>query len=463
MRNALMIAYHFPPDSSSGTYRTLKFARYLPDYGYRPIILTVLQKHLDSHLPLDPELLAEVPKQVEILRTPVFDPFARLLEVRNGLRWVLSAAHQNTNGQGNISSCVRKPKNGRVRQVIHLLERLTMIPDSKIGWLSYAFSAGMRIISKYDVDVLYSSGPPFACHLVGLALSKASKKPWIVDFRDPWIQGIDFERRHPTRIERAIEKSMEYRVIKNAGKILCVSEPMDIDFKKRYKCIDSEKGLVIMNGFDPNDFEDLDRAKTRIFTISHVGSLYGSRTPKYFLEALQSLVRDEEELSRKIRVLLVGHIDKEYMAAINSFPVPQMIEVIPWVSRRESLEYMVSSDLLLLIVHDGGEDKSKHMLTGKIFEYIGAGKPILALAPKDGAVAKLIGKVGVGEVVPIDSIVQIRSAIEKLFHKYQQNNLDDYDGDILRKQRYTRQKQAEQLAKIMDMLVEKQGIRGFYQ
>ena len=461
MKSVLMIAYHFPPDSSSGTYRTLKFARYLPDHGYRPIILTVLQKHLDSYSPLDPELLAEVPKEVEIIRTPVFDPFARLLEVRNGLRWVLSEVHQNTNGQENISSYVPESRNGIIRQMIHLLESLTMIPDNKVGWLPYAFLAGMRTISKHDVDVIYSSGPPFTCHLIGLALSKASRKPWIADFRDPWTEGIDFEHRHPTRIERAIEKSMEYHVVKNAHKIACVSEPMDVDFKKRYECIDSKKGLVITNGFDPNDFENLKRTKTRIFTISHVGSLYGSRTPEYLLEALRGLVRDAAELSRKIRVLFVGHVAEEHMAAINSFPIPQMIEVIPWVSRRESLEYMVSSDLLLLIVHDSSEGKNKHMLTGKIFEYIGAGKPILALAPKDGAIARLIDEIGVGKVVPIDDIMQIRSAIGEFFHKYQQSKLDVYAGNTLRKQRYNRQKQTEELAKTMDMLVRNQRTQEF--
>jgi glycosyltransferase involved in cell wall biosynthesis len=399
MKKVLIIAYHYPPLGGGGVFRTLKFTKYLPEFGFQPHVLTVKNP---MYITRDPTLLREVPAEAKVYRTFSFE-------------------HR----------IFRAPR------LLHLNLKWFHIPDENTGWFPFAVRKGEKIIKKENIDIIYATAPINTSLLIGYLLKKKTGKPLVVDYRDPWTQNVFAN--YPTKFHRRIEKIMEKLVLTAADYIIVTTEPMRLKLVKKYPFTKGKIG-TITNGFDPEDFDGLTRKDGKEkFIITYAGSLYGLRTGKYFFAALKELLEEKPELKSKIQVLFAGPPSKQVALLIEKLGLQSVVKLLGYKSHRESLQLMANSDVLLLIIaaeESYDEKTGPLMIPGKIFEYFGAKRPILALVPQ-GITAEMIRSTKTGVIVPPKNTVSMKKTIFKLFQDWEKGNLivesnvSEYDRKVL--------------------------------
>ena len=408
MKKVLMIAYHYPPLGGGGVFRTLKFTKYLPQFGFQPYVLTV-KNPMQMRITRDTTLLGEIPPQVKVFRTFSFEH--RVL---------------------------------RAPRLLNIDLKWFYIPDVNIGWIPFAVHQGQKIIKKEAIDTIYATAPPFTNFLIGYLLKRKTGKPLVLDFRDPWTQNVF--AKYPTMFHRKIEEKIEKSILKIADYIITTTEPMRLKLMEKYPLVKGRCG-TITNGFDSEDFEDITSTRTKKFTITYTGYLYGFRTAKHFLIALKNLLKQNNKIRNKIQVVFAGPTNKQTENIVKELELENVVKIIGYIPHRTSLKLMVNSDVLLLIIATEevfDEKTGSLMIPGKIFEYLGAKKPILALIPR-GAAADLIRSTNTGIIVPPTDTNSIKQKISKLFQEWSRGNLRITNGDI---SKYDRKVLTEKLAKI---------------
>jgi glycosyltransferase involved in cell wall biosynthesis len=290
------------------------------------------------------------------------------------------------------------------------------IPDPFIGWLPFALYKGINILKKEKIDAILSTSMPNTCHLVALSLKKRFKLPWIADFRDSWTQKPSIKYT-PSILK--LENKMEAAVIRNADRITAINTPICRKLAQKYPDQPSNKFITIPHGFDPHDFLNVKRIPTKKFTITYTGSFYGRRNPKNFLQAIKELVDENKKVKNDIQIQFIGNneVVKKYMKDYN---INSIIRTKGFVPHKEIFSILKGSDILLLII-GSGKDSDK-ISTGKIFEYMGSGTPILALIP-NGVAADIIKSANIGTIVDPENIRNIKTTILEYYEKYKKNNL----------------------------------------
>ncbi len=412
MRQALIIAYFFPPSGGVGVQRTVKFVKYLPQFSWIPHVLTVNSPKFGLH---DEGLLSEIPTEAIITHTP-----AALLP--RMLPW-------------------------RVREFI---SRWILLVDEQVGWLPFAIQAGKQIIKDNHIDVIYSTSAPYSSHMVARQLHLQFKIPWVADFRDPWIGNSNIH--FPTLFHRKVAERMEGQVVREATQVIVVSSPMGTSFYKRYPGIPASKISVIPNGYDGDDFLDTEvRPREKgYFNLTYTGSFYAKGlTARAILESIHEALQSGEIPRQHLRLLLVGNIGRATQKWIEDLQLGDVVDTPGFVSHKESISYMLAADALLLIT--GTTAHSPAVLTGKLFEYLATGKPILCLA-NEGAAADLIRKTCAGFIVSPENIPQITRKLAEIYHLWEEGKLSiSPDQDLIRT--FERRYLTAGLAKIFDELV----------
>jgi len=392
MKKVLIVAYYYPPVGGSGVLRTLKLTKYLPQFGFAPFVLTVRNRSVGM---LDPTLLEDVPQEVKVTAT-------------------LSAEHR----------FLRAPR------LLGVNPKWFLVPDVHIGWLPFALRYGEGIIRKEGIDIIFATTPVLTSLLVGYLLKKRTGRPLVLDFRDPWTQ--DAFATFPTRLHQKLEEKMESLVLQSADHVVATTKEMTQGLIAKYPFMRG-RCETITNGFDSSDFCGLNRsASPDRFTITYAGSLYGLRSARHFLAALRNLVRKNRELHNNVRVVFVGRKDKEALRLVQKLQLKDVVEMTGFVAHRESLQLMMNADVLLLVMGQGeavGNGSRTVMIPGKIFEYLAARRPILALAPP-GEVSDLIRETGSGMVVPPEGIEAIEDAILKSFDRWRAGALNVAPCDV---------------------------------
>lgn len=409
MKKVLVIAYHYPPVGGGGVFRTLKFTKYLPQFGFRPYVLTVKNS---MYTPKDPTLVKEISPEVKVISTFSFEH--RIL---------------------------------RASRLLNIDPEWFFITDANLGWLPFAVQAGTKIIRQENIDVIYVTAPIWTSLLIGYVLKGKTHKPLVIDFRDPWT--INPYNEPPTKVHARIENCLERRVLASADYVITVSQPYRQRLTEKYPFL-KNKCEVIMNGFDPDDFKDLKRQPLQNkFRIGHMGSLYGLRTPKYFLHALQILVQQKPHLRKQIEVQFVGNYGKEAPVIVDKLGLNDLVQFIGYIPHEKCLELMVNSHLLLLIV--ASEDyRTSGIVTGKLFEYLFSGRPVLALASKKSIVANIIQSANAGLVVSSDTEA-IKEAILKFYEQWAEGKLSA-TTDMAIIEQYNRKVLTHRLAQIFEKI-----------
>ncbi|HEY0829324.1 MAG TPA: glycosyltransferase, partial [Bacilli bacterium] len=302
-RRVLIIAYLFPPIGGGGVQRALKMAKYLVQFGWEVHVLTVEPAY---HVSLDPTLLNGLPSSVFIHRTKELSP-GKLANVSSSS---ITGDKPNLSITGRIKKLLRSAVKG--------VKPYILIPDDQILWFPAALRKGLRIMSEYKMDMIFSTSAPYTNHLVGLYLKRKTNKPWIADFRDPWTQNM---HRTSIRWREWLEDRLERMVLRESDVCLTVTPSFAANFKQKFSA-EIKRVEVIHNGFDPEDYEigeglsgtrELGREgrlpSREVCTFIYTGIFYKERNPRLFLKAIKQLMNEGTLLPDRIRIRFAGVFD----------------------------------------------------------------------------------------------------------------------------------------------------------
>jgi len=413
MKNLLIIAYHFPPIAASGTIRTVKYAKYLPHFGWNPIILTVHKKPNEIEFS-DTASQRELPLGIRVYRSSIVEPYD-VYRFLGGKKKQFSRKSSILHVDNESQKLTERIKN---------LISSGFIPDGKVGWLPGAVKEAKRVFVKHRIDAIYSTSPVNTSHLIAKHLARKYKRPWIADFRDPWPAHYQKRLSPFKQLDQAIEKS----VLKHATKITVAWPGILDDIKARHRDFDCNKASLLTNGFDEDDFKNLTARKFSHFTICYAGTFYRDRNPESLLKAMDLLFKEKPHLRSKIRLFFIGITDPILDVLVKKYRLDRVVTHIDYISRKKCLEYLLGSNLLYL-------NTLRNCVPGKLFEYLGLRKPILALVSRDSTVSEIIQDTGTGVVIDPHNISAVRDYIDNFYHKWSQRNFHKspkYNQGILR-------------------------------
>lgn len=435
MKKVLIVTYYFPPSGGPGVQRVLKFVKYLPDFGWQPVVLTVQDGDYPAR---DESLLAEIPQHAIVYRTKIFEPY-RLYRKLTG---------KAANAPVDVENIPQGGKQGgsAMESLAEFVRSTFFIPDARIGWYPYAVPQGLKIIKEQNIEAIYSSSPPYTTSVIARKLHRATRIPWVAGFRDPWTGFLST----PDRwfIPRAIDERLERAVFNDTNAVEAAWRGILKDVIGKVRGIDQKKLVYHPNGFDHEDYPSLKLKKNKRFTVTYTGSMYGKRNPKTFLQAVEGLVNDGKVDSRKIHLKFIGRFGSEVREMLERSSIHDSIEVISYLPHSESVEALLRSDALLLVVDEA--DGSDEIVPGKVFEYIGAQRPIIALAP-EGAIAGILRETRSGLVAPNQDIPAIQAAFIECYDNFLYHK-PKFEQDREAVKQYDRREITRQLAALLDAL-----------
>ncbi|HZG36365.1 MAG TPA: glycosyltransferase family 4 protein [Gaiellaceae bacterium] len=411
----LLVSLYFPPAGGGGVQRPLKFAQYLPALGIETHVLA----------PDDPKWIHEDAE----LRVPT-------------QAWVHRARYVGPRGRKPAEELHGKQGVSRALVQAKLVSRRLLVPDENVSWNVTAIPAAVRIAREHEVDVVLTTSPPNSIHLVGAAVKRATGAKWVADLRDSLVA-------HPhrraesvaVRAKEKVDEGVARLVARSADAITCVSETI-ADEARRF----DPRGRVvtISNGCDFDDFAGLAYTPGRRLRLTHTGSFFGKRDPRPFLTAVAQSGLDVE-------VRFLGDFrssDREWGEALG---LGDRLTLIPYAPRQRALELQRDSDALLLLIPDA-DGRGKGVLSGKVFEYLAAERPILAAVPPDGAAADLIRETGAGIVAPPDDVEALQAALRELHGRFSDGGLPAVEYPPEMRHRLSRRARAEELAELLRSL-----------
>ena len=420
MKKALIITYYWPPAGGSGVQRWLKFVKYFREFGIEPVVYTVENPNYPL---LDNSLVNEIPKDIEVIRQPIWEP--------NSLLSVFGK--KKTESAGFLN-----PNPSFFGKVLQYVRANYFIPDARKFWVKPSVKYLKEYLSKNKIDVLITTGPPHSLHLIGLQLKEELNIKWIADFRDPWTE-IDYFHQLPLT-NKAIEKHhfLEEKVLKNADAIIVVGKRMKANYKKFNSNI-----ATVFNGFD-GEIKKSSSSLDSKFTCTHIGLMNADRNPKILWEVFAELCIELKGFKGDFQLKLIGKVDVTVLANIENFKLSNNVEIIDYVSHKEVLEFQQKSQVLLLLVNN--VPSAKGIITGKIFEYLMAYRPILAIAPTDGDLAEILTTTKAGSTIGFDDKLQLKKSIVDLYSKYKKGDLNIQSQNI---EQFHRRELTKQVAEII--------------
>jgi glycosyltransferase involved in cell wall biosynthesis len=397
MKKALIITYYWPPAGGSGVQRWLKFVKYFRDFGIEPVVYTVENPNYPI---VDESLSNDIPEGIEILKQPIWEP--------NNL--FAFFGKKKTESAGFIN-----PNPSLFGKILQYIRANYFIPDARKFWIKPSTKYLKNYLKSNKINVVITTGPPHSMHLIGLNLKKELSIKWLADFRDPWTE-IDYFQQLPLT-KKAIKKhhSLEKEVLENADAVLVVGKTMREKFSKF-----NSNAVTITNGFDGEISETSVELDTK-FTVTHIGLMNADRNPKMLWEVLSEIIADNKEFAADIELKLIGTADASVIADISKYQLSKNVKVIDYVTHDKVMEFQKKSQVLLLIVNN--VPSANGIITGKIFEYLVAKRPILAIAPLNGDLAEIISETNSGLVVDFEDKHALKIAILDLYTKFKQGNL----------------------------------------
>ena len=409
----LLVTLYFPPTGGGGVQRSLKFASHLPPLGIETHVLAPDDPkwlHADAELPL--------PTQAWVHRARYVGPRGRRLA-------------DELHGRSGVDLMVRRASS---------IGRRLLVPDENVTWNATAIPKAISIARSEGIDVVLTTSPPGSVHLVGAAVKRATGAAWVADLRDSLVA-------HPhrdadklgVRAKEQVARRVALLVARRADAIVAASDAIAEEARGL-----APRGRVvtIANGCDFDDFAGLEYTRGSRFRLTHAGSFFGKRDPRPFLQALADSGLED------VVVRFLGDFrpsDREFMESLG---LGDRVELIEYVPRRRSLALQRDSDALLLLIPEAG-GRGRGVLSGKVFEYLAAERPILAAVPPDGAAARLLRDTGAGIVAAPDDVAALRDALVELHARWRAGTLEDTPLSPEWRDRLSRARRVEELADLL--------------
>lgn len=405
-----------------GVQRTLKFAKYLKEYGWDPVVLTDSPK---KYYAVDESLLKEaIEKGIVIERT----------------------GEEIT----DVSKIVIKTPNEKLRKLRSRAGQFFLIPDNKKFWHKQALKKVDEIWKKYGgFNVIFATAPPYTDFLVGQDVKKKYKVPLVIDYRDAWVDSpvLNF---YPTPFHKMSNMRLEKSVLKDANKIITTNRRVKELIISRYGNIDYNDVKIIPHGFDQEDFDKIKTAELpniNKMRITYSGSFY-TRNPKFYWEAIHKFFIKYPELKSEVEFCFIGIISKDNLALIKSYGIEDSINMLGYVDHLECLKYLLASDVLFLMISRGENDDAA--MPGKVGEYIGSRKNIIACIP-EGVTKKMLEKYNAIKFVE-ENPEELMNTFYDYYRLFKNNALPIANEDVV--EQYDRKTLTYELAKEFNLLVD---------
>ncbi len=404
MRRVLMISHLFPPFGGIGTLRLAKLAKYLPQFGWEPVVLTAeIEAGAPQTLPVEID-------EARIIRVPHFYLGRSITRIRP-------------------------------LGILYELPIIGTLLSEPIGWYFHAVKEGLKILNKGDIDVIFSSSQPRVSHLIASRLHRKTKIPWVAEYRDLWVNPYNNRNRFYNFFDRKLEKS----VMKGCDLLITVSEST----AKELEAVHSKRVETIHNGFDEEDYLE-DVPLTSKFTLTYTGNIYtGKRDPAPLFQAVAELNREGKISPEEFETRFFGGSSVEnLLPIIEDHHLKELVKIYGFVSFKESIKRQRESTALLLL--EWNNPLARHNYSGKIFEYLGAHRPILAVAYKTGAIDRLLQETGAG--ILANEVKAIKDVLSRWLEEWHKSGeiTSYWNPNLNTTNEYTRKKQAGKLAQLLD-------------
>ena len=429
MKKFLLITYYWPPAGGAGVMRWAKMSKYISEYGWEPVIYTPDNGEVPA---VDESLLKEIPSHITIVKTPIWEPY-------NLYKTFLGRKKK----EKLYSGFINENKKATLAQKISVLIRGNFfIPDARMFWIKPSIKFLKAYLKQHPVDAIISTGPPHSMHLIAEKIHRITGIPWIADFRDPWTNIDFYQDLKLTSLADARHKHLERKVLKNASKIVTVTWRSKDEFHALSNRDDIE---VIPNGYDDADFTKIENTTPdKNFSLVYVGSMNKDRNPLNLWKAIKDAIDESPLLRDNIRINLIGPVDFSVREAIHTHALDKYTSFTEFMPHDEAVKHQQSAQVLLLLINN--TPNSKTIIPGKLYEYLGSGRPILAIGPPDSDSARVINMTNGGTVHDFDDVEGIRTSIQKLFEHYQQGTLM---GNAKGLEKFTRKNLAAEYARLL--------------
>ena len=428
----MIITYYWPPSGGITVLRCLKFAKYLRDFGWEPVIFTAENAHYPS---IDHSNNKDIPDGVEIIRQKIWEPYSL---------YKLFAGKKKDANVNNIFYTTDE-KAGKLQKLAIWIRSNFFIPDARAMWIKPSVKFLSKWLEENKVDAIFSDGPPHTNTRIATLIKKKTNIPWLADFQDPWTQVDYYALLNLTKRGDAKHRRMEQDVFKNADQISIVSN----HWKEELKSIGAKNVEVIPYGFDPDDYKELKHRKSEQFIISHIGIMGYDRNPITFFKTIKSFIDENKEFAARLRIKFAGQVDYSVKEIIEDLQLTDQVDFIGNVSRSEALQLIKNSHLLLLLLNK--QENAKGRIPGKLFEYLGVKRSILCLGDTNGDAADIIRKTGSGECFEYEDMPNLSKLIQTKFDLFIDQKLhQDIQSNI---EAYSNIRLTERLAKSLDNMI----------
>lgn len=397
-KKVLIITYYWPPSGGGGVQRWLKFAKYLPEFGWKPLVIV---PENPEYPVLDASLEKDVHPEAEIYRLPIWEPYSLFKKLTK----------RKKTEKVNTGLLFDEKKQSFTERLSLWIRGNLLLPDPRVFWIPTAVKALKKIILETKPDAIITTGPPHSLHLIGQLIKKRFPNLyWISDFRDPWSEIDYLDKFYASKPARGLQKRMEKKVLNRADKVVTVSQSWAKDLQKHTKT----PVICITNGYDEEDFSISTKKKQdEEFILSHVGIINSFRSPESLWQAIEELCDSEKEFYNKFKLQLIGTVDEGLKESLKKYRLlHSKTNIVGYIPHSEVMNVYSASSCLLLLQNN--TKNSLGHIPGKFFEYMASKTPILAIGAKNSDVGRILEETNAGAICGFNNKTEIKNYLLSL-------------------------------------------------
>lgn len=426
MNKVLIVTYYWPPFGGSGVQRWLKFVKYLPSFGFQPYVFTPENPFVEIQ---DASLLKDVPVEAEIIKLPISEPYQLF---------------QKLSGNKKQTDFVRTGKKSFLQKLSLFVRGNFFIPDARVFWVRPSVLFLGDFLKSNRIETIITTGPPHSMHLIGLKLKHQNQGlKWIADFRDPWSEWDLLDTFSLTNWARRQHRKLERKVLTNADEVITIAPY----HQQRLQALSHRKVQLITNGFDEDDFKNIQHRPTEKFTLRHIGVVDELRDPRPVMQAIKELILEAAIVKEKILVEFIGNVNSRFRAEVQDDPILNAItSFVPHLPHSEVLQRYGSTDVQLLVLAHTAIAPGN--LPGKFFEYLASGNFILGIGPEKGDAAEILRELNAGAIIERHNQLALKKLVLERYDYWQTPiKKTPFDATI-----FSRRNLTQQLVKILASL-----------
>ena len=435
MKRVLIITYYWPPSGGSGVQRWLKMSKYLPEYGWQPVIYTPENGEYPVE---DPSLEKDVCPEAEVIRRPIIEPYSfykKFLGLKKEQKvkvGFIDETGKQKGWKGKLSAWIR----GNF-----------FIPDARCWWVKPSVRYLRNYLKEHPVDAIISTGPPHSMHLIAMKLKESFGIPWVADFRDPWTEIYYYKDFPLTKRSDRKHHRMEREVLTKADRVVSVT-PYN---SSRLEQLGAKDVVTIYNGFDREDVSSTTDVRSERFIVSFLGIMSKKQNSLSLWQAFKELADEDSSFDNNLKINLIGHIDPEIKQGIETSGLSKHVSYSDYIPHNQVAQVNRNASVLLILLQPGNGAEVKGIMTGKLFEYLASGRPILCIGPEDGDIAHVLDETKAGYTVGFFDKARMKEVIRDLYQRHLANSLTGTTINAIYK--YSRRSLAGDYVKLLTQLL----------